>query len=161
MALHLQCYGFTEPSLLPSYSKSIEIWHKRQQPNKGHISYIVWWGSGSCGSQSWRSPASLTPYLIEPPLLLHQHSWACTAYWLTELLLPKKATFQLPELGLPWLHEHPYRWDCELPQLSSAQFTMEPCTSWAASNAWTKHLSRAHVHNSAKLSVTVLQRYFL
>lgn len=73
------------------------------------------------GEELWAlRAASLTPNLTELPLLLHQHSWAHTAYRLTKLLLPKIATFQLPELGLPWLHKHPYSWGCgTLPQLSS------------------------------------------
>lgn len=50
---------------------------------------------------------------------------------LTELLLPQKATFHLPELGVS-------TGGTAVPCLRSAQLTPEPRTSRAASNAWTK-----------------------
>lgn len=50
-----------------------ETRHRKQQPNEIPISWIVWWALDCCGSQSW-GPASLTPCLREPALLLGQHS---------------------------------------------------------------------------------------
>ena len=59
-------------------------------------------------------------------------------------------------------------WDCpgcmstqtEVPCLTSSS-AQRGATHRAASNTWTKHLCRAPIHNSAKLSVTSLQRYLL
>lgn len=85
-------------------------------------------------------------------------------HWLTKLFCPS-TTFQLPELGLTWLHKHLYMQDCGIlpqlnsAQLSSAQLATEPCTSWATSNIRNKHLSIVHIQNSAKLSVTLLWWY--
>lgn len=74
---------------------------------------------------------------------------------LTGLLLPQKDTFQLPELGIS-------TGGTAVPCLRSAQLSSRRSHAPAEllpTPEPSKHLSRVHNHNSAKLSVTLLQQY--
>lgn len=81
------------------------------------------WAPGCCESQSW-GPASLTPCLRDPALLLGQHSEPAQPTS-TSSCFSQEDPLSSPALGSPWLLKHTGR-GTVVPCLSSAQHRHSP-----------------------------------
>lgn len=123
-----------------------ETRHRKQQPNEIPISWIVWWALDCCGSQSW-GPASLTPCLREPALLLGQHSEPAQG-------TGSCSCFSQKEPLSSCLH-----WACPGCQSTQAGGTVAPGLSSPWRHSPAELLSAHQSPLSARPSVTLVQQY--